>query len=448
MKRSGRSAKHNWPTKQVGNGAKRNGNWESVTKDGVQETRTHNDVHELTVMGATGLSYDAKGNLTVNAANATFTWDIDNHLKHIEPDTPGIADDETDYEYDALGRRVAKQTGPLKRVFVSAGAQVLAEYETGSLVRSYVYGSYIDDTLAMGESAETTYYHRDRQYNTIALTDNSGTTIEYAAYTPYGQLTVTDAQGSVLQAPSSSNRYYYTGRYLDGGSLWYFRARYFDDQMGRFISRDPIGYVDGTSLYAGYFAERLRVDPTGQWVWLVPVVAEQVLQRAVQKAVEDVQEAMSSKVGQLVSENIVAGACQGRARTGSGHEDFDLTKQGDHQSADVRDAVEESMEDILKEYRKKTDEIEERSDVVNLEFSASYKLWKRYQWTCNRTQKKVGYRGGYVAEIALVGTAFRVTELANGSTRRDMAEGKKLFPISAFSPWTQGSKDLYTCCCE
>jgi len=48
--------------------------------------------------------------------------------------------------------------------------------------------------------------------------------------------------------------YGYTGRRYDNETdLWYFRARYFDDQLGRFISRDPLGYVDGMSMYRGYF---------------------------------------------------------------------------------------------------------------------------------------------------------------------------------------------------
>ena len=46
-------------------------------------------------------------------------------------------------------------------------------------------------------------------------------------------------------------------------TLWYFRARYFSDEMGRFISRDPLGYVDGFSLYGGSFAERFKLDPSG-----------------------------------------------------------------------------------------------------------------------------------------------------------------------------------------
>jgi len=40
-------------------------------------------------------------------------------------------------------------------------------------------------------------------------------------------------------------------------------GRMFDPEMGRFISRDPLGYVDGMSLYNGYFAEKFMLDPYG-----------------------------------------------------------------------------------------------------------------------------------------------------------------------------------------
>lgn len=40
------------------------------------------------------------------------------------------------------------------------------------------------------------------------------------------------------------------------------RARYYHAELGRFISRDPIGYVGGISLYRAYFVPGM-VDPTG-----------------------------------------------------------------------------------------------------------------------------------------------------------------------------------------
>ena len=57
----------------------------------------------------------------------------------------------------------------------------------------------------------------------------------------------------------------FTGRHLDSETdLYYFRARYYDTEQGRFISRDPAGYVDGMGLYNGYFASRFMMDPSGR----------------------------------------------------------------------------------------------------------------------------------------------------------------------------------------
>ncbi|TVR43398.1 MAG: RHS repeat-associated core domain-containing protein [Planctomycetota bacterium] len=57
--------------------------------------------------------------------------------------------------------------------------------------------------------------------------------------------------------------YGYTGRRYDSETdQWYFRARYFDSELGRFISRDPLGYVDGLSMYRGYYVPN-GIDPSG-----------------------------------------------------------------------------------------------------------------------------------------------------------------------------------------
>ena len=43
----------------------------------------------------------------------------------------------------------------------------------------------------------------------------------------------------------------------------YFRARYYSPQLGQFISRDPLGYVDGMSQYRAYFVPD-GMDPSGK----------------------------------------------------------------------------------------------------------------------------------------------------------------------------------------
>jgi RHS repeat-associated protein len=49
--------------------------------------------------------------------------------------------------------------------------------------------------------------------------------------------------------------------------LRYKRARIYSAQLGRFISRDPLGFVDGMSLYRAYFVPD-AMDPTGTDRWV------------------------------------------------------------------------------------------------------------------------------------------------------------------------------------
>ncbi len=56
--------------------------------------------------------------------------------------------------------------------------------------------------------------------------------------------------------------------YGDTG-LMYFRARYYSGELGRFVSRDPLKYVDGMSMYRGFFAVNW-VDPSGMNMGITP----------------------------------------------------------------------------------------------------------------------------------------------------------------------------------
>jgi RHS repeat-associated protein len=105
--------------------------------------------------------------------------------------------------------------------------------------------------------------HRNQQYSITALTDGSGSVVERYAYTAYGQVTFANASGTVQAASASNNRYTYTGREWDEGlSLFHYRARKYDAVGGRFVSPDPLSYIDGSSLYRAYFVPSLK-DPLG-----------------------------------------------------------------------------------------------------------------------------------------------------------------------------------------
>jgi RHS repeat-associated protein len=108
-----------------------------------------------------------------------------------------------------------------------------------------------------------TYYHRNQQYSIVGLTNAAGTLVERYTYSAYGTLGIYAANGTARSSSTYANRYTYTGREWDAElRLYHFRARWYDPATGGFVTRDPLGYVDGMSLYRGYFGVR-GLDPDG-----------------------------------------------------------------------------------------------------------------------------------------------------------------------------------------
>eukprot|EP00752_Nemacystus_decipiens_P015804 g14114.t1 len=259
--------------------------WDSTTTTdaGTSTTagRTHDAVHQLTEIDPTpaspgsgdelGQVYDDKGNLSNDGMGRALTHDFDNMLSQVtvspgsSQGTPGTHT----YAYDALGRRVSKTVNGTTTIFVCSGGQVLAEYTAGTAAaspeRKYIYSVYIDEPIALVDRTaagnvaagtdEILYYHRNRQYSIIGLTNAStGTVVERYAYTAYGKPTITDGTGLNVRATSLyGNAYMHTGRRYDHESgLYYYRARYYAPVLGRFLERDPLGYPDGLNTYAAY----------------------------------------------------------------------------------------------------------------------------------------------------------------------------------------------------
>jgi RHS repeat-associated protein len=251
------------------------GDWDSFTENSTTQTRNHSDVHEvesITTGGNTDtLVHDAKGNLTTNVNGDSYIWDFDNRM--VSADTNGDSIADVEFEYDALGRRVKYIGDANPHIYVYAGQQLVVRYNSGDSPTAskwrFVFASYIDEPILFerktGSAWDRYYFHRNRQYSISALTDSTGTVVERYAYDPYGNVTIYDALA--LNASNTSafdNPFMYTGRfYVDKLDMYYFRARWFDSNLGRFTNRDPLRFVDGMSLYRGYFSPN-SMDPFGK----------------------------------------------------------------------------------------------------------------------------------------------------------------------------------------
>jgi len=103
-----------------------------------------------------------------------------------------------------------------------------------------------------------------------ALVDTSGTVLERVVYDPYGNPTFYDGSWTSPSATSSyANVVLYCGYRWDGETgLYHVRHRMYHATLGRWVQRDPAGYVDGMGLYAyARGAPVLGVDPHGLISW-------------------------------------------------------------------------------------------------------------------------------------------------------------------------------------
>ncbi len=135
---------------------------------------------------------------------------------------------------------------------------VIAEYDsTGSLIVSYTHGKGIDEIISMRRGGNSYYYFKDSLGSVTSLADDSETVVNTYRYDTFGN--TYNLTGSI------NNPYSYVSRRLDVESgLMYFRARYYDASIGRFINADPIRFTAGINFYVYVQNNPANyIDPTG-----------------------------------------------------------------------------------------------------------------------------------------------------------------------------------------
>jgi RHS repeat-associated protein len=85
---------------------------------------------------------------------------------------------------------------------------------------------------------------------------------------------VYDANGTELSQSAVGNRYTFQGRVIDWDTgLYNFRARWYDPDTGRWLSKDPIGIEGGLNQYVAFNNNPVNyVDPLGMWGTLARIV--------------------------------------------------------------------------------------------------------------------------------------------------------------------------------
>jgi RHS repeat-associated protein len=136
----------------------------------------------------------------------------------------------------------------------------------------------------MERNSQTYYYHRDGLGSVTEVSDSSGTIVERYEYDIYGAATIYDGNDVVLSVSAVGNPYLFTGRRFDPESgNYYYRARVYSPELGRFLSVDPLGFDAGDyNLYRYVFNNPINAtDPTGELAFLLPFLLSASAEAAV-----------------------------------------------------------------------------------------------------------------------------------------------------------------------
>ena len=224
------------------------GSLASVRLPAAVESITYDAANRPLRAGPRLLHHDANGNLTLVSApdgTRTFTWDGADRLAAVSDGTVT-----TFMAYDALGRRTARDAAGRFTAFAYDITDVVEDLSRDG-EHIYLRGTTPDELFTVDGMTALT----DGLGSLLALVDTDGNTRETLTYEPFGS---TDA------APTPLTRHGFTGRERDAPDLYYYRARYYDAALGRFISEDPLGPVAGINAYVYAFNDPVNfVDPTG-----------------------------------------------------------------------------------------------------------------------------------------------------------------------------------------
>jgi RHS repeat-associated protein len=143
------------------------------------------------------------------------------------------------FQYDGLGRRVARTVNGSTTQYVYDGPQAIGEIANGQPV-ALLTGLQIDEVIARYTSAGTRTYLTDALGSVIAQTNDQQAVQNFYGYSPYGEV---QALG-----PDASNSIQYTARENDHTGLYLYRARYYDAVLKRFVAEDTIGLKSGTNV--------------------------------------------------------------------------------------------------------------------------------------------------------------------------------------------------------
>lgn len=237
--------------------------------------------NRITSDGTYNYTYDAEGNRTSRTTIATgayvsYTWDYRQRLTEVQFKTSstGTLTKKISYTYDVHDQLIVKQldaTGDgtfeeTERYVYDEDHLAAIMDDTSNVSHYFMYGPGVDQVFADETTLGNVLWSLEDNQGTIRdwvdmdWTSTSPTIADHLQYDSYGKIT------NQSNPTGHDVRFAYTGREWDADvGLYYYRARWYDPQVGKFISEDPMGFAAGDANLQRYVGNSPvnGTDPSG-----------------------------------------------------------------------------------------------------------------------------------------------------------------------------------------
>ncbi len=227
-----------------------------LTNDKTSTTWNYNKNNELQSFDNTSFKYNLNGQLTEKTVDGTktyYSYNLDGRLKEIKDNSNQVI---AQYEYDPFGRRTSKALPQDSKViyFHYSDEGVVGEYaESGNVIQSYGYKPDSDFTtnpvftqrpdFISKSKGGFVYYINDHLDTPQKLITETGRKVWEASLDAFGNTIIINSE--------FRNPLRFPGQYNDVESdMNNNYHRYYDFNLGRYISSDPIGLKGGLNTYA------------------------------------------------------------------------------------------------------------------------------------------------------------------------------------------------------
>jgi RHS repeat-associated protein len=240
-------------------------NWSTLTSNKGTIHTTVNSLNAYSKFGDAAATYDGAYGLT---GLADYSGKFDGLGRLVRQQKGNVT---FEYEYDPIGRRILernRETGHTTNL-IWDGDSIATIGRDGSNAEEYtvaVEGDWNQPLALLGSfgNGAVSYLHRNWNGSVIAASGEKGL-LESYSYSAFGETRVFDATATPINSSRIGNQFLFQGQWHNALTGSYFmRAREYVPEIGRFLSRDPLGFRGGANLYSFAGGRPLtEIDPLG-----------------------------------------------------------------------------------------------------------------------------------------------------------------------------------------